>query len=1268
VPAAKPPQTFTRYGLTWYAGNSDLDVEFEIISQTDEWRKQHGLTLFDHYKAAQTLLWPDHDVHRWSDLGLRSMVENDVTVLMGCSDCVAGETRILNPITGEQPTIRYLCENRIAPTVMTLNGPRIASVPFFKGEDELFEVTCENGIRFTGTGHHVVLTSSGYRYVCSLQVQDVLLGYDVCRLPSTGDICPSIQMPDGDRCYQTPEDFLVGCHPSFCFCDAQPRRASTGDQAYAPLPIGVQQHTEDFHSFPSWHVDAQVHIRKRNPCSSFALHATSDCDHLDGFLETVCGHHSVSTIHARECQWTRPPDQYPPRNNLLEPSSTPSPDSWCIDRFASVSRMVENACGRSKTRCVNPRLFPQLRPTDHEVFLTPSRSDHVWDSVFRQKSSRSSMIQPTKVASIKSVGRGEFFDMKVPDEHHYFAEGAIHHNSGKTFSMAKFVLTDWWARPDKAIWLVSSTELRGAELRIWGVLKDLFNQAREIQRGLPGTVLEHMHAITTDAICTDNSEGRLLTKGIVFVPAKRGQTFIGLGAFQGIKPQPGGRLGHAGDELSAMPAIFLDVYANFVGKENFKSVMSGNPFDLDDTLCRAAEPLEGWDSWHDTGKTQTWRSKFYNAQVVAFDGRDSPNFDYPPDQPTRYKYLIGRKKIEAVGRTHGKDSWQWFMQCVGKPRPGAVARRVVTRAMCETYHAFDEVTWLGEPTIKIGFLDAAYGGMGGDRCIAGYIEFGKDVNGHVVIACHPFVLVPVKVNRFVLPEDQIANFIRDYMQSVKVEPQNFFFDGRGSLAVALSRLWSPKVEAVEFGGRATERPVSNDTFMWDGDRKTRRLQRCDELYSRFVTELWFAVHMVIISDQMRQLPQDVAAELCRREWDYVQNGKIEVETKEEMKLRTGESPDLADCFSGDTLVATDNGPVPIESIQLGDMVKTPFGSAPVIARHVSHVTETTSVHFSNGAHLTGKGKHKVFTWDNGWVKMSDLSLTTTNESEHNAPLWDWLNASFTRVGNTGFKALVDTIQTGTTMRLRDFYTELSGRSTLVVSLKVIASIIKTVIGQIIGFPIWSLCRVVNTCRTIFESGSIILNIVGKMPANWIKRGLEQAVGINHQQAGNGTVTCPNEHGWKAKGWKGWLFAKSAVESSQNISINEERCICVLKDAKANAPENDFQLCRAAVLCAVRNLRRHVTVRQRLVPIAVEQHSLTVPVKVYNLTLAEHNAYYANGILVDNCLVTGIEGARRRGFQIARLPGKGDEEDDDSWKLDLRLQAQRLKKSYSLTYS
>lgn len=467
-------------------------------------------------------------------------------------------------------------------------------------------------------------------------------------------------------------------------------------------------------------------------------------------------------------------------------------------------------------------------------------------------------------------------------------------DSSKTYTISRYVLIDWWSNPDKTLWLVSSTELRGAELRIWGVLKQCFNRARENHPDLGGQVLESLHCITTEKISDDNSEGRLLTKGIIFVPCKKGNTYIGLGALQGIKPQPGGRLGHAGDEVQAMPRVFLDAYSNWYGKEEFKGIMAGNPYDLDDSLCAAAEPVEGWGTWIDTEKTQTWRSKFYNAAVVAFDGRDSPNFDFPADQKPRYPYLIGRKKMDAVAKTHGKDSWQFFNQVIGKPRPGAAAKRVLTRAQCEQFHAFDEVIWLGEKTVKIGACDAAYGGMGGDRCITSYIEFGKDINGNIVVACHPPVLVPVSINKPGLPENQIAEFVKEYMESVGVDPQNFFFDGRGSLAVAFARIWSPLVEAVEFGGVSTDRPVSKDTYVWDGDRRTRRLQKCSELYSKFVTELWFSVHYCVISDQMRQLPKEVCDEFCRRAWDYTKGDRMELETKALMKERTGESPDLAD--------------------------------------------------------------------------------------------------------------------------------------------------------------------------------------------------------------------------------------------------------------------------------------------------------------------------------------------------------------------------------------
>lgn len=468
-------------------------------------------------------------------------------------------------------------------------------------------------------------------------------------------------------------------------------------------------------------------------------------------------------------------------------------------------------------------------------------------------------------------------------------------DSGKTYTISKFVLTDWWAFPEKTLWMVSSTERRGAELRNWGKIKELFNSARTLHPNLPGQILESMGCITSEKIDDKNEKARLLTKGIIFIPCKQGGKFVGLGAYIGVKGgAKNARLGHFGDEAQAMQPSFLDAYSNWYGKQNFKGIIAGNPIDLEDCLCRAAEPVEGWATWKDNEKTQTWRSKFYDAAVIAFDGRDSPNLDFPEDQPTKYKYLIGRKKLKAVEKTHGKDSWQWHSQCTGKPRPGAMARRVITRQLCEQFKAFEDVVWGTEPTVKIMACDAAYGGIGGDRCIAGHIEFGKDVDGNTILACHTPVLVPVSVSKKGIPEDQIANFCKEYGEGFGIPPENFYFDGRGTLALAFARIWSPQVNAVEFGGKPTDRPVSMDTFIWDGDKQTRRLQRCDEAYSKFVTELWFSVHYVVTSGQMRRLPLEVAEEGWRREWRYVKNHKIEVETKEDMKERTGQSPDLFD--------------------------------------------------------------------------------------------------------------------------------------------------------------------------------------------------------------------------------------------------------------------------------------------------------------------------------------------------------------------------------------
>jgi hypothetical protein len=102
---------------------------------------------------------------------------------------------------------------------------------------------------------------------------------------------------------------------------------------------------------------------------------------------------------------------------------------------------------------------------------------------------------------------------------------------------------------------------------------------------------------------------------------------------------------------------------------------------------------------------------------------------------------------------------------------------------------------------------------------------------------------------------------------------------------------------VEFGGSPTTRPVCLDLFIWDEKERRRRLKRCNEHYSKFVTELWFSVRYAVEAEQIRGLPESVMEEFCMREWTKVKGDKIEVEKKEDMKERVGRSPDEADWCS-----------------------------------------------------------------------------------------------------------------------------------------------------------------------------------------------------------------------------------------------------------------------------------------------------------------------------------------------------------------------------------
>ena len=461
-------------------------------------------------------------------------------------------------------------------------------------------------------------------------------------------------------------------------------------------------------------------------------------------------------------------------------------------------------------------------------------------------------------------------------------------SSGKTNVAAWTSMLRYYASPNDTLVMVSSTDIPGLEKRVWGEIKKLHSEAKEKHPEIPGILIDSKRCISTDDIKYGTRD---LRKGIVAIPTVQGGKQIGLSKWAGTKQK---NIILIADEAQWMGSSFLSAFSNLDKNERFIAIVLGNPYDVFDQLGKSGEPADGWESHLEPKKTDTWDTRFMGGRCVNLVGTDSPNFDFPDFPKPRFPFLISRSKIEHTAAFFGKDSSEYYSQCIGVMKISQLSKRVITPQICRKFGALEDVSWAGGPRIRIAGLDAAYGG---DRCVLRHADFGMDVSGGLVLSFSPTTIVPIKVSSEHPPEDQIAVFCKQYCVEHSIKPENFFYDssGRGSLGTSFARIWSSQINPVEFGGKPTNRPVSLDLYIHDFKTGLRRLKLCREHYSKFVSELWFSVRYAIEAGQVRNLGEEVMDEGCMREYRRVNDSKIEIETKREMKERVGRSPDLFDC-------------------------------------------------------------------------------------------------------------------------------------------------------------------------------------------------------------------------------------------------------------------------------------------------------------------------------------------------------------------------------------
>jgi len=346
--------------------------------------------------------------------------------------------------------------------------------------------------------------------------------------------------------------------------------------------------------------------------------------------------------------------------------------------------------------------------------------------------------------------------------------------------------------------------------------------------------------------------------------------------------------------------------------------------------------------------------------------------------------------------------------------------------------------------------------------------------------------------------------------------------------------------------------------------------------------------------------------------------RIWLESKKEMRARDVASPDDADalCWIAGTRVRTQHGWSAIETIGVGDSVWTPMGLRRVVCLHESETTSLTTVHFSNGRALCGKGAHRIFTKYTGFVRADALRLSCAVETDsvkERLAWWCW-RQSCIAAKPFGFKAVAATINQHDVMGRSDFYIGASGLTRMGLFRLAAKSIISTMIGRIMTHRIFNCDFLASTNVHTCWCGIAIPYFapVALPPWPWRSRKLQH--GIEVQRDARGIVRMEKPRGVGA--WRSVSHARDAQVSFSRIFRRGRGSVL--------APANNVDAISASartlgsVCTAVRRFWQTNIERTAIVVTAV-QTQVVAPMKTYNLTVEHEHVYYANGVLVENCL-------------------------------------------------
>ena len=444
-------------------------------------------------------------------------------------------------------------------------------------------------------------------------------------------------------------------------------------------------------------------------------------------------------------------------------------------------------------------------------------------------------------------------------------------SSGKSDFMAIWILLNWLSAPYKTLGLLTSTSIRDSKKRVWGAVQRYWPA---IQPVAPAKLTD----TPTPAIYVIKDGVRLEQAGIYLIPAEAKKTSEVTGKMRGMKAD---RVFLAADELSELSHALIDTaISNLSNNAILHICAASNPTSHYDPFGKFVEPKDGWTSI--TVNDDRWLTKL-GGVCLHFDAMRNPNYLERENKWPIQKW----EKIEEARDRLGEDSPLFWRDYRGFWAPQGTSTTIYSESEIIRFGGDKAPLWLRPPT-RIAGIDPSFV-SGGDRCVLFLGSYGTNRDGAEQVSFDEFFYIEDDATNSDPRTFQVSRKIAGILREEGVDIYNVGVDVTGggvpfcdALATVLG---SNEFLRVHFGGSATDRAVS----VYDSTK-------ANEKYSNKVTELWFGAKELLQNGQLRGISPDLAQEMTARNYETKKSGsmKVLVESKREMKSRTGKSPDIAD--------------------------------------------------------------------------------------------------------------------------------------------------------------------------------------------------------------------------------------------------------------------------------------------------------------------------------------------------------------------------------------